>query len=356
MPRPQRSRPQSGVSSQRSVEEPLAVWGLDPTSDEFLFCNRSAQFLFRWKEGLPQQAAAHLSEVLFLSSPQEDGPKLLEQLRGLVMVTEGALVPATWRRPTTEQARNFHLNISRTRIGSRDALVLVAREAAAEHAPAGSAATVSAEYRCIAHELNNIAGSLRGFVDLAEEVAAPEAPGQRYFPEQRLGVRRLTGLANTLESLAESPSQPAMVALSVCMERALENLAATRPPWTSSCPVTQAVCVDLYLAQRALRCLYQLAEVMTRGREALAFHVRQRTETESRCLACGVPIATDSIAIYVQTARSEHYVQRVKRSAHAAPSYPELIQRALVQSAHNAGGHLLGTVDSAPLGIALPGS
>src|SRR5258708_605288 len=69
----------------------------------------------------------------------------------------------------------------------------------------------------VAHELNNIAASLFGFVELAAEQVDAESPLLRCMGEIRIGVSRVTNLAAVLEALAEVAGSSTRTAISDCI-------------------------------------------------------------------------------------------------------------------------------------------
>src|SRR5258708_27947768 len=69
----------------------------------------------------------------------------------------------------------------------------------------------------VAHELNNIAASLFGFVELAAEQVDAESPLLLCLGEVRIGVARVTKLAAVLEALAEADGSTMRTAISECV-------------------------------------------------------------------------------------------------------------------------------------------
>src|SRR3981189_2989753 len=70
----------------------------------------------------------------------------------------------------------------------------------------------------VAHELNNIAASLFGFVELAAEQVDAESPLLHCLGEVRIGVSRVTKLAAVLEALAEADGSTARIAIGECVD------------------------------------------------------------------------------------------------------------------------------------------
>jgi hypothetical protein len=69
----------------------------------------------------------------------------------------------------------------------------------------------------VAHELNNIAASLFGFVELAAEEVDPGLPVLRCLGEIRIGVSRVRNLATVLEALAEVDGNSTRIAIGECV-------------------------------------------------------------------------------------------------------------------------------------------
>src|ERR1700744_948145 len=69
----------------------------------------------------------------------------------------------------------------------------------------------------VAHELNNIAASLFGFVELAAEEVDPGSPMLRCLGEIRIGVSRVRSLATVLEALAAVDGKSMRIAIGECV-------------------------------------------------------------------------------------------------------------------------------------------
>lgn len=196
----------------------------------------------------------------------------------------------------------------------------------------------------VAHELNNIAASLRGFAQLARDAAGRD----NALAEIDLGVQRLASLADDLSAFARHPTVATVVALEDCVGGAEWDEA---PPLRWECERRIPVLADAEAAQRAIGVMTRLAAHTGR---ALVVHVGNAAQDPAApvcCLHCAAPC--NAAAVWITLPMTSGQPRFGTRSAPGRDclTLPELRYLALARAAHFAGGHLVS--DSAPEGLAL---
>src|SRR5579859_227138 len=147
----------------------------------------------------------------------------------------------------------------------------------------------------IAHELNNIAASLFGFVELAAEQTDPGSPVLRCLGEIRIGVSRVTNLATILESFAEVEGHAERIAIEDCVGgNAPGDSGGLRFDW--KCDPATIVDSDPDRVQCALRTLAHLARIDSTTGSDLVFTVG-RIGSEDRCSFCGAALPPGSVRV-----------------------------------------------------------
>jgi hypothetical protein len=192
----------------------------------------------------------------------------------------------------------------------------------------------------VAHELNNIAASLFGFVELAAEQIDTASPVLRCLGEIRIGVSRVTNLAAVLEALAEVDGSPTKITVGDC----LGGTAAAGPGggWRFNweCAPETIVEADPNRAHRALRTLIHLGKSDSTTGSDPAFTV-SRTPSESRCSFCGatLPAGSAKITLIADGLRpSDLEAPGVRQRT--GRTFRQLIVSASVHAAHAAAGHV----------------
>lgn len=203
----------------------------------------------------------------------------------------------------------------------------------------------------LAHELNNIAVPLRGFIDLATEGDVTAESVGLCLEEARIGVERMAALAFELESLAQDSIARSVVALSECF---VPSDSHGRDGSHSAAPSGDQdilVNVDLGHARRAIASLRHLG-----GGRPLA--VGDALPPGALCVVCGAgPLrAKDFVQVQVGALRpgilaafaapfgAEHKIRAPQRLAVAA----------LRHIAHCAGGHVVVDACSESVSVTLP--
>ncbi len=208
----------------------------------------------------------------------------------------------------------------------------------------------------IAHELNNIAVPLRGFIELALDKTARDEAVLQCIDEVRVGLDRIAALAFDLASLAPDESTSARVRLDACLEPVDSRGPARRPPATWACNPQLTVVVDLNQARRAVASLTSLA--MDAGlvlEEVSTAHVPTASPS---CAACGSPLPRRKAFVRVRSHGLRTAVLQAVPSpfdaTHKLRGTERLAIAALVRSTHRAGGHVLVDVSAEDLSLVLP--
>lgn len=220
------------------------------------------------------------------------------------------------------------------------------------NADTGSAALAAV----IAHELNNIAVPLRGFIDLALDKTARDDAVLQCIDEVRIGMDRITALAFELASLAQDASSPASVPLESCLESTDFREAMQRPPVTWSCDPKLTVAVDLNQARRAVVSLASLAS------EAGLFIEKVPAEGalagNPSCAVCAKPFPRRKAWVQIRAPGLRATVLEAVRSpfdaGHKVRGVERLTIAALQHSSHRAGGHVMVDLSAGDLSLLLP--
>jgi len=190
----------------------------------------------------------------------------------------------------------------------------------------------------IGHELNNIAGALQGFTEIALRSAKANEPVREYLGEMRIAIGRIHALAHDLESLGEFDSVRETVPIRDCL----------LPAWTIEwqCSAATLVDIDPLHARRALEALGQIGRG-ERPRLAAEFCVTEDLPAAAQCANCAARIdAGNAEWVEVRVRNHSRIVNREALrdpfgSAQAGRMVRRLTLSALVHSAHCAGGHIL---------------
>jgi hypothetical protein len=193
----------------------------------------------------------------------------------------------------------------------------------------------------IGHELNNIAGALQGFGEIALHRAGDNEPVKEYLGEMRIAVGRISALAHDLESLGESESVRTRVQLAACMH------SAWNIDWRCSPQIT--VDVDQLHAKRAVEALAQAGRGKRARDPSVELRVTDDLRAAARCVTCGLalaPAARGAGWVLVQVQSDARIVNRESLrdpfgQAPAGRMLMRLTLAALVHCAHCAGGHIL---------------
>jgi len=221
----------------------------------------------------------------------------------------------------------------------------------------------------IGHELNNIAGALQGFTEIALQSGQVSEPVREYLGEMRIAIGRIQALAHDLQSLGEFESIRTRVPIADCIPETLEGRAQST--WTIDwrCPSGTLVDVDPLHARRAVEALAHIGKG-ERAPLAGEFCVTDEPRPAAQCATCGAPIVRQDVRNESQDVRNENWVEvRVRsnprithrealRDPFGAAQTGRMITRltlaALVHSVHAAGGHLLIDEGAGSLSLVFP--
>ena len=201
----------------------------------------------------------------------------------------------------------------------------------------------------VAHELNNIAVPIRGFIDLASANAAPDELVRQSLDEVQIGMGRIAALSYDLQSLAETGSMPKSTPVGDCIVATDQSNAAValRSVWACS-PLTP-VKVDLEQIRRAIHSMACLA-----GAGSLS--IAESATKGSTCAACGKALPRRKVLVEAR-ARSLRPVIAAIRAPFAAEHKLRSAQRltlaALVHCTHLAGAHVAAHLEVNSLSIVL---
>ncbi len=198
----------------------------------------------------------------------------------------------------------------------------------------------------IGHELNNIAGALQGFTEIALQSAHANEPVKEYLGEMRIAIRRINALAHDLESLGELDSIRTRVPAVDCIPPLLEQWSIE---W--ECVSSTIVDVDPLHARRALEALVQIARG-DHARSSLAGGECRVTDlrTAAPCVTCDAPLSCKDAShggwVEFRVRNGSRTLNReALREPFGAPYSGRMIRRltlaALVHCTHRAGGHIL---------------
>jgi hypothetical protein len=203
----------------------------------------------------------------------------------------------------------------------------------------------------LAHELNNIAVPLRGFIDLTTGETVTAENARQCLEEVRIGVERIAALAFELESLTSDTSTRSAVRVSDCLAP-METRSTHVPPEVAlSCDPELLLTVDVGHARRAISCLSDLAG-------AARLSITDALSPGAVCAVCGVgPLRPRN---FLQVRAND--LRPPILSALAAPfdanhkirSQQRLLIAALRHTTHLAGGHVLADAPTGAVCIALP--
>jgi hypothetical protein len=192
----------------------------------------------------------------------------------------------------------------------------------------------------VAHELNNIAASLFGFVELAAEQVDAESPLLRCLGEIRIGVSRVTNLAAVLEALAEVEGSSTRTAVSDCVggNAPVDSGGGLRFNW--ECDPATIVDADPDRVHRAIRTLTLLGRADSTIGSGLAFTV-SRAASESHCSFCSAILPAGSVKITLIADELRLFDPKTAGARRrAGRTFPQLVVTGSVHATHVAGGHV----------------
>jgi hypothetical protein len=210
--------------------------------------------------------------------------------------------------------------------------------------------TAAALSGVIAHELNNIAVPLRGFIDLALQTTAADELMHQSFDEIHVGLNRIGALAYQLESLAQQSSMLSDTTIGHCLASVGQGH-SEEASLVWACRQQIVVRVDLDHFQRALHSLVHLAGPGSLKVGEAAMH-------DQVCAACGTPFARGGGVLEVQASALRPAILAAIRApfepAHKLRTMQRLAIAALTRCTHFAGGHVLANLEAKTLSIVLP--
>jgi hypothetical protein len=204
----------------------------------------------------------------------------------------------------------------------------------------------------VAHELKNISVALGGFLDLAAADGAPLDLILQSLNEVRIGLQRVNRLSADLESLADAVSVSVPITISDCLLATVDGPTdlADRIVWL--CNRSEKVRVDPAHARRAVEALARLSK------SPVELMKLEQISAAARCDSCGSRLSLSRGFVGVQARGLRLPVGLTARD----PLNPEvkslavrrLIFTVMVNSVHNAGGHLVAEPAEDAVSLLLP--
>jgi hypothetical protein len=190
----------------------------------------------------------------------------------------------------------------------------------------------------VAHELNNIAVALGGFLDLGTAEGAPLDLVLQSLDEARIGLERVSRLSADLQSLADADSKPVPITIGECMLASAQSSSnfSNRIVW--ACDRSERIQADPVHARRAVDAQVRLA------RSPLEFAKRVQIPAGSACSGCGRKLSHPG-GFFAVKARGLRLPGNLTARDPLDPSVKSSVVRRLtftvmVYSVHTAGGHL----------------
>lgn len=204
----------------------------------------------------------------------------------------------------------------------------------------------------IAHELNNIAVPLSGFVGLVSENVHDAGAIRQCIEEVQIGIDRLSEIALELQGLAESHSVPAIIPVSDCLVTPDDDAARMpiRTRW--ACDAQALVVVDLQHARRVVGSLARMSN------QTSVLSVGDVLAARSTCSTCGARLSPAKSFIQVQACAVRGAIVNAIRhpfeAGHKLRAPQRLMIAAFVKAAHLAGGHIVAIDGTDCVSLILP--
>lgn len=202
----------------------------------------------------------------------------------------------------------------------------------------------------VAHELNNIAASLRGFVELARDQAAvgADSPLGSILEEVRIGVERVAALGADVTAFAAGAASPQPVSLHECAG-GLGERGAVAIGW--ECDASLQVHASVSAVRQAIALLGRFAAPDSGLPPTLLCH---RGAAASICASCGAACDPDDVRFTLPQSAIRAGPAGMPPPDKACLSAAELRLTALDHAAHAAGGHLLLRTGRGAVSLLLP--
>lgn len=204
-----------------------------------------------------------------------------------------------------------------------------------------------------AHELNNIAASLYGFVELAADSGSPPALLTGYLAEMRVGVRRLQAVAAILEALAETTAAPRAATLGECIESAAAAAALpVEVRWR--CDPSRSTSADVHCLGKSLT-LLALLEPPVPASPGAIWSIEALHGPAPACADCAAPLSAAGARISVLNAPPREGPDPAGPARRTTETKIRRVHRAaLSRLLHLAGAHLLAGAEHGRLEVWLP--
>jgi hypothetical protein len=332
----------------------LPVWCIASNTGGIVYANPCARLRCGWRAAKQNRDMGTLAAFLSVDTESGERPITLADVsRAADSRVAGETLDGVLRTPG-ESARYVALNVAKLSAEdhqTRFVLMAVAdRRASPSHLQQVTEPVLS---RSVAHELNNIAASLFGFVELAAEQATADSPLLGCVGEIRIGVARVTELAAILEALAEDDGKPEKMSIADCIGPEVPvDSGNVDIVW--DCDPSTMVDADADRVRAAIRAWARLASADTEIGSPPEFTVSRVRRSQARCFACNAPIPIPGVQIAVTAANVRLLGHGSAPRRRAGKTLRELMVTGSAHVTHAAGGHVLVDAARASVSIVLP--
>lgn len=203
---------------------------------------------------------------------------------------------------------------------------------------------------CLAHELNNIAAALQGFIELADEASAANGPAKSLLEEMRIGTTRIGAIAADLQLLADSAGQRARVALIECLKAAAPGHEDLGIVFTWNCEPSLLVDADPLYVRLSVEALGRISAPAAPGSAHMECTVESCVRAQAQCSDCGAGIELNDVCVRMRVRSAPASLAQARgESKRLTPQ--RLTLAAVAHGAHRAGGHVL--IDPETGGVAI---
>ena len=196
----------------------------------------------------------------------------------------------------------------------------------------------SAMAQIVAHELNNIAASMLGFLEIGATHASRDSALRNSLGELRIGVDRMINLAGVLQRFGETEGCPTVVALADCLPEARSSGASggVRIDWRGD--AAGSVFADPARVRSALEILVDLASSKHVSNGAPVLRIELSETAPMHCKACGRAVGARHVRVSLRNeVPRTHGKSRTARDGR--PSLEAMMLDACTHLAHLGGAH-----------------
>ncbi len=330
----------------------LPVWCVSPDSGRVVYFNPSAGSRCGWRATKRLRDLGSLSALFDIDGEAGRRPITLSDIRRVASADASDALLHGYLKVDAGVERGVALAVlQRGESGGESFIALIAVEENSKSRTTVAFLDGVSLSASLAHELNNIAAPLLGFVELAAEQTSFGAPLSECLGEIRLGVSRITNLASVLEAGAETAGGPGTVSIMDCLGDAAGADLARGFDIAWRCDRSVTVWADPERARQTLDLLRRLDLTDPRTSRRPSFIVDRTTYAAARCFTCGETIPAPCVEIAFVADGLRQLDMRGTGRRRAGRALHDLIVAGSARVAHLAGGHLM--LDSAKSSLAL---